>query len=457
MGIKLDWEIDARRGSTLSVGEDPQSRRRRRASQFRFVLALLALLALIAGVVGAVVLRLREVDGAIERMLRETAAAEVTALRLGDQTAFLDVQWQAMNDASVTARWIAQQTQHFDAYQALMQDPDREINLTGRVLDTAVEGQNGRVHLEEIIDGVPYGQVWFYWRFDEGWRHVPMAFSFWGDARTIQGEGFNIAYREVDSLVAAGIAAELPRWLSLTCAVFDCAGLPEVTIEIVPDEALVAGWSSGGSWQLRLPSPYIERARLDQPFDPSLRLKAATLWVDRWLAAFAAQAPSDAAYLRDAIGGYLIQQFTGIDTGSHLVSSLVDAYGADVLRRLRLVFAPQTSIGALRLAANEPLDVLRVDWRDFLAYRLNTEAEWISRRAESAFYALYDTGDPAALAAAQTRFAGAPPAGAAEVASAVVERTADGAVLLRAVVGVGGGATEAVTFRLVGGDWKRAS
>ena len=43
--------------------------------------------------------------------------------------------------------------------------------------------------VEEIIGGVPYGRVWFYWRYDDGWRHVPPDYTFWGDARTVEADG----------------------------------------------------------------------------------------------------------------------------------------------------------------------------------------------------------------------------------------------------------------------------
>ncbi|MBK8026486.1 MAG: hypothetical protein IPK19_35140 [Chloroflexi bacterium] len=457
MGIKLDWEIDARQGNTLRVGEDPDSKRQRRVTQFRFLLVLAIFVLAGAAIIGIVLLRLREVDGAIQRQLHTTVGAEVTALRLGDLTAFLDVQWRA-EDTSLTEVWIAEQTRSFDAYQALKQDASRSVNLTGRIIDTTIESQNGRVHVEEIVDGIPYGRVWFYWRFDEGWRHVPPAYGFWGQPHVAQGERFRVSYQDVDAPIAAAIAAELPRWIELTCGVFDCAPMPEWTVEIVPDDRLVAGWAADGSWRLRLPSPYIERARLDQPFDPSLKVTLATLWVDRWLSSYQASAPSDAAYLRDSIGSYLIEQLAGIDTGAHLLTSLADNYSVDVLRRIMLLLSPQTTIAAVGQAANQPLlGELNADWRDFLAYRLRAEAALIGQRAETAFYALYDTTDSGVMATAQSRFASGPSNTLVEVESALPEQSADGTVTLRATVIHSGGAAETVLFRLVEGVWKRAS
>lgn len=455
MGIKLDWELDAQRGVIERGGEDPDTKRQRRASQFRFFLTLVIFVLLGGGVVGVVALRLREVDQAIERQLRGSVEAEVTALRLGDETAYLRSQWQAEDDPSVTANWLARQEQNFAMYQALKQT--RQVNLTGQVLDVAVDGQNGRVRVEEIIDGVPYGRMWFYWRFDNGWLHVPPAYGFWGDPHEISGDHFVVQYRDVDASVAQAIAAELPRWYTVTCQTFDCATLPRLTVEIAPDEALVAGWSLDDPWHLRLPSPYIERARLDQPFDPSLRLTTAALLAERLTGSIQTNENTDAAFFRAAAGDYLIEQFAQVDTASHLVTSLVESYGPDALRRLLSIMSPQATIGALTLAANQPLDALRVDWRDFLTWRLRTENELIRAGAETAFYALYDPTDSNTLALAAQRFGAGASDDPVEVTSALLERADDGRAFLRAQAVVDGGAQTEVLFRLVDGEWKRAS
>ena len=44
--------------------------------------------------------------------------------------------------------------------------------VTGNVADATVDGPRGRAVVEEVIDGVSYRTVWFYWRYADGWRHV---------------------------------------------------------------------------------------------------------------------------------------------------------------------------------------------------------------------------------------------------------------------------------------------
>ena len=88
MSIKFDWEVEAEREHIPSAGEDPQAKRRRRRGQLRLLIIMLAVALLIGGVFAAIAVRLRYVDWQVENQLRDTIAAEVGALRLGDRAAF---------------------------------------------------------------------------------------------------------------------------------------------------------------------------------------------------------------------------------------------------------------------------------------------------------------------------------------------------------------------------------
>ena len=187
MGIRLDWDIEAEQEHhQQSGGEDPENRRRRRQARTRFLIVLFVMLGLIGGMVGAVILRLRQVEADIEQVVSDTTTAEVATLRLGDREAFMDMQRSATTD------WIQQQDANFSRYQALKQTTD--INLSGRIISVQVDGARARVQLEEIIGGVPYGHAWFYWRYDDGWRHVPPDYTFWGEAKTAQADNLLVKF-----------------------------------------------------------------------------------------------------------------------------------------------------------------------------------------------------------------------------------------------------------------------
>src|SRR5690606_7274368 len=117
------------------------------------------------GVVYLVLQRWEQVNQQLEQLLSDTVQAEVTAIRLGDLTAFEERQRSATGD------WANTQRQLFDDYQTLKTTSN--IVLSGHVVDAEIDGQRGRVQVEEIIDGVPYIQTWFYWRYEDGWFHVP--------------------------------------------------------------------------------------------------------------------------------------------------------------------------------------------------------------------------------------------------------------------------------------------
>lgn len=448
MGIRLDWEIEAEQDRRQqSAGEDPDAKRKRRRARLRFFLVLFIMLGLVGGAVGAVVLRLRQVDWEVEQQLRDTAAAEVAALRIGDRTAYLNIQRSATDD------WLQQQDANFARYQALKQSAD--VNLSGRVIDSAVDGARGRVQIEEIIDGVPYGHAWFYWRYEDGWRHVPPDYTFWGNPDTIEATGVTVRYQAVDEAVAQAVAASVSGWLQTGCGALGCS-LPPVVVEILPNRTLQIGWSDAGT--LQLPSPYATVARLDTPFDADMQMKAATALADHMVGSFNAVYPTDAYYLRQAMVSWLVKRFAQVETNSFLVSSLANQYGEASVGRLlsALQVNPAANVGVIAGVTGTSLDAANLDWRDFLTWRLSVENELNSARDQANFLALYDTSDEAARQQALARYTSGAITGAPTVVSVIAERDSAGTPVLRAVVQIGDQQQD-VNFRLVEGEWKRAS
>lgn len=456
MGIKLDWEIEAEQTHVKSAGEDPETRRKRRLARRRLLLLVVGVLALIGAVVGFLYLRLEQVEFEIEELLRNTVDAEIAALRLGDWQSF------ALAQRSASGDWMQRQEQTFQEYQQLKQE--RPVELTGRILDAAVDRQRARVAVEEIIDGVPYTRVWFYWRYDDGWRHVPPDYTFWGDVRRYDGTHAEVRYQSVDAPLAASLGPKLDQWLALGCAAVGCQTVPTVMVEIVPDEGLQLSWAETNPWLLQVPSPYLKRARSDQPFDLEQHFAVAGLLAERLVSLATNNMhpvyPADVYHLRQAVINWLVGSFVQMNTNSFLIASLAQNYGDAAVGRLLQTMQPDSTIQILNAVTGvSSLEQANLDWRDYLTWRLATENELIQRRDEANFLSLYDTRDERVREIAYQRLAATPLNLQKVVVSAPVEMSAEGVPQIRAVVQIGEDAAsrEEILFRLVDGGWKRAS
>jgi hypothetical protein len=458
MGLKLDWEIEAEQSQVRNSGEDEESRRRRRRARRRVLFLIVFVVLGFAAVGAGLVLRLRYVDSLVEQNLRDTVEAEVTALRIADRAAYLGLQRSASED------WMLAQEQNFNTYQALKAEQD--VQLTGNILDVTVDGNRARVRIEEIVDGVPYSRVWFYWQYAEGWRHVPPDFTFWGDVQTYSAEDVTVRARTVDAAVASAMSSQLALWIAQGCDIFGCATLPTISVEIVPSVQLEPSWSPANPWALQVPSPSVTRARMDMPFDASLQVPVAQLLAERLVAQAMDNEqpvyPADAVYLRSAVIDWLADRFVGLQSDSVLVQSLASQFGDNAVGRLVSTIQPTDDIrvlvGVTRAAS---LDATGLDWRDFLTWRLNVERELISRRDEAAVLALYDAGDDTARNLALARYGAVPSPDPLMVVAVSPEVDANGVAHLRARVQYAMGGVNAreeeVIFRLVGGTWKRAN
>ncbi len=463
MGIRLDWEIEAERDhQERSGGEDPETRRKRRRARIRFILAVALLLLLIGSAVGAVLIRLRQVDQQKEQVLRDSVTAEVAALRLGDHDAFMRMQ------RSASDQWIQEQEANFTRYQALKRT--ETVILSGNIIDATVDGMRARVELEEIINGVPYERVWFYWFYadtsstprsndpqdNDGWRHVPPDYTFWGDARTVQADNVLVRYNAVDEGVAQKVAPQVSSWLTTGCAVLACSSIPRLTVEIVPNPTLQAGWSPADLWTLQIPSPYVTAGRMDMPFDSSAQVSAANVIAERLVGDFNPTYPADAYYLRQAIISWLVKRFAQVETNSFLVSSLAEHFGDAAVGMLLHNLQPTSNVSIIASVTGTTLDGANLDWRDFLTWRLTVENDLIKRQDQANFLGLYDTSDTTVRDKAYARYAAGASSEAAVVMSAIAETAPNGTPQLRAVVQTGAQQSE-VTFRLADGIWRRAS
>lgn len=454
MGIRLDWEIESEQQHVRQkVGEDPASRRRRHRRRLLILTIPVVLLLIVAVVAAAVVFRLRQVDEQIENVLRDTVDAEIATLRLGDEQSFLGFQ------RSATDAWLTTQQQTFDNYQARKVGGD--IQLTGQILDVAIDHNRARVQVQEVLDGAPYVRTWFYWNYDDGWRHVPPDYTFWGDAATLKKDALMIRYQHVDEPLAQSLQETVTGWLQGGCAVLLCGPVPQVKIDIVAQPGLKTQWSADDPWLMQIPSPYTDLARADMPFDFALRFDVGTLLAERLVSVASGDLqpayPADAYYLRSAIVSWLVGRFVGIDTNAFLIDSLARNYGDEAVGRLLQTMPPDASASVINLVTGTAsLQAANLDWRDFLTWRLALEDELIARGDESSFLALYDTREGDVRAAAYNRFNAGEQAGQRTVTTITPETGPDGAFQLRATVETATGQTEAL-FRLVNGDWLRAN
>ncbi len=452
MGIRLEWEIESEQQLVRQkTGEDPVTRRQRRRRRFRLLLIPLVLFAIIAIIVGFVVWRLNEVEQQIETVLRDTVDAEIATLRIGDAQAFLDYQ------RSATETWLNAQRATFDAYQALKLE--NQIQLTGQILNVAVDDNRARVQVEEIINNTPYVRTWFYWQYGDGWRHVPPDYTFWGDAETLNAAQLTIRYQTVDAALAEAMQAKITGWLEFGCASLGCTNLSPLQVEIIPEVTLTTGWSVADPEVLHVRSPYVDLARLDQPLDFALQFDLANLVAQRLVQAATNDLqpvyPADVYYLQSAIVSWLVGRFAAIDTNSFLIDSLAQNYGNALVGDLARLLQPDSQIDLLSALVG-PLDEADLDWRDYLTWRLSLEDELIIRSDEGNFLTLYATGDDFVQQLAYQRYNAGPSGLNRVVATVQAETPIEGPFQLRAITDVDG-QQEAIVFRLVNGRWLRAN
>lgn len=471
MGIRLDWEIESDQRSIKGSGEDPNRKRARRGALLRLLILVGILLGAVAVVGYLIYDRLNEVDAEIERILRDTVESEVAALRISDRSAFLQYQWEG-SDA-----WLDVQQATFEDYeQRLRENPN--FQLTGNILDVTIDDPRARVEVQEIESGVPYTRLWFYYRFEQDtdedgladvwqWYHVPQDTTFWGESTTIETDRVLLRYNEFDQPLAEPLAQQIDGWITTACETIDCAGLPQITVDIETEDLNSRiQWSDSAIWRLEVLSPYTDRMRTDMPFSPALRSAAATLVAERltmYAAGFPTVAPNTAAdyFINTAIPSWMVGRFLQANTGADLVESLIQNYGPDALSQLLRTLQTDPRISALSQVGGLPLDQVNLNWRDFFQWRLEREGALIAAQNTNAVLELYDTRDQVVTDAMYARLNQPQPVEPIQVTSVTPTApspTGEAQFNVNARIGQADAASEVmVTFRLVDGVWKRAS
>jgi len=453
--IRLEWDIETQK-IEKSDSEDPRTKWARRRNLLRLFLLIGILLGAVAGGVLFIQNRLLEVEDQLDQLLRDTVRAEVAALRIGDFNTFINLQ------RSATDEWVNTQQINYQTYEQLK--VNSELRLTGNVLATEIEGQRGRAIVEEIIDGVPYANVWFYWRYADGWRHVPPDLTFWGEEQTIESDNLLIRYRTVDQLFSEELDTVVSDWLTQGCRILQCTQVPSLTIEVVTESPEQVLWIDEANWLLRIRSPYLNGARADKPFDDQLRLQVATLLAEHMVNAqtnyMVMTYPHDVYHLRQAVISYLVEQFAQVETNSFLMESIANQYGQDKIGQLVSLFTPTSDMSIIQQVVPAPLGQANLDWRDFITWRLVTEDELIARRSEGEWLNLYDTTDEAVRTAAYNRYNANIPLQNPVAIEQQMQTSVTGFPQLRVTVRVGADNNfrdEIILFNLVNNVWKRAS
>ena len=204
--IRFEWEVEA---DTIdqSDGEDPQLKRIRRRN-FQRMLLLIGLLA-VAVILGGLALHLRlvQAQNEIAQQLIDTIKVEVAALRIGDRSAFLQIQ-------SGDEAWLAAQSALFEHYEALK--AANVIELPGDILSVTIEGERARVLVREDVNGLPYARLSFYLLADGAWRHTAPDFTFWGERQRSESGRVVVQYRDADATFARQLSADLAKWSRLS-------------------------------------------------------------------------------------------------------------------------------------------------------------------------------------------------------------------------------------------------
>ncbi|MHB8630194.1 MAG: hypothetical protein ACYDBJ_28710 [Aggregatilineales bacterium] len=458
MSAKLDWQIEAER-TEQRAQEDPAVRRRRRQQRIILAVLTLAIIAVIVGVAGAIALRLNTVDTRLRQTLIDAAHAEIGALRIGDRQTFNGLM------RSLDTDWLTEQNKRFDRYQALK--AQGTLQFTDQISDgdVAIDGSRGRVLTTELVNGQTYHALWFYWRYSDGWRHVPSDLTFWGDPGEIDGQATTVQYDGLDAPLATALAERVERWWTAGCQYLNCAGLPHLTIHIEhQDSAPPPAWDGQSALTLDINSPLTvgDRVLADPPLSPDLEATIAGQITDKLFDQASGQltvnADADAAWLRRETIDWLTALLLGRGNVQQLsfMQSLSDHYGgAQAIVAVMRQLSPNADISTLSLALGQPLNLLNVDWREFFQWRLGLEKDLIQGGNQTRYLALWDVSVPSVATLAQERWA-SPNQALPQVQSATLAADPTLGTVATVHATLSGGSVT-LRFRVIAGTWKRLS
>jgi hypothetical protein len=468
MGIKLDWQVESEQTEVRAI-DDPEARRIRREARRRLLLIILGIVVVLGGLGAYLIWRVQRADNRLRQDLIDTALIEITALRIGDLSAYMEVQRSA-SDA-----FIFDQNAAFEQYQQLKQA--RRIEFTDEIVSAAINGKTGRVVAREIIDGVPYNVVRYYWHYEDsgganrtGWRRVPDDYTFWGRERAIDADHTRIEYFELDAPLARALAAKIEDWWTRGCALIACpAALPALTVEIVPQPpANAVEWSDG--WTLRIHSPLVDRARADIPLTPALEQVIAQRLGQR-LIATATTPPlpfTDAIWLRDDLARWLGEALLYGDAApGGFTESLIALYGANTAPNLLAALNNATMLDGFVFAVTGfqlpllPVDQLNaIRWESFFQWRLELETQLLTQPDGSgAFRDLYDlenvnAANNAAIRLESPQYAAL---GTPVVTGVTIQRDELSQTFAWAQVTRADGSADTIVWRAAGNTWKRVN
>ncbi len=456
MGVKLDWQIEAER-AYQRAGEDPQERQRRRMQRVRIIAFTAGFAGCICVIAALVWFRLYTVDNKLKQDLINTVQAETVALRIGDFAGFMAIQRTAPG-----GNWYEEESARFKRYQELKTKND--LKLLGNVVDATVDGPRGRVLIEEVINNVPYQTVWFYWRYSDGWRHVPTDYTFWGEAHTSTGKTTVVKYNQLDAALAQALTSRVERWWAEGCNTLGCRDLPRLTVEVAAEPSQQPHWDVERPNTLIVPSPLAgeDRARADVSIAPTLE-EAVAVRLGEQLVNIATGnlrpvPTADAAWIRQMTVEWLAASFVGRGDADRLsfMQSLKDHYGQPALASVIRALSPNADISIIGTALKQPIESLALDWRMFFQWRLDVEKTLLNpgRQDSNAFEALWDSANPQALEQMRLRQS-RPTQATPQVQSVAITRGSDG--VARANVEVtADNKPQTIAFRLVNGAWKRS-
>jgi hypothetical protein len=452
MAVKLDWQIEADHISQQDA-EDPELRRLRYRRRRQLIVAALILAVIVGTVGGLVIWRLDVVDRELKQALIEVAQAEAAALRIGDYPAFRAIH------KSDSQSWLNSQELLFKRYQVLKGVADFQI--TGQPISLAIRNWTGRVEMKEIINGVEYRTVWFYWRYAEGWRRVPNDYDFWGAEQTVSGHYVRVRYREMDAPTALNLALPLDKWWSEGCQLLSLNPCPTVTIAFRPQIDLNLGWEGN---TLLVPSPLVREDRaprngaLPGPMEDAVLVTLALRQLQLATGIAQPMGEGDVAWLYQTLAEWRAASFTGrLDAARHgLWQDLRTDRGAGGITAAARTLNPEFRLEMWESALGGPLELLDIDWRGYFQWRLDLERQYLAAGNLGAAERLWDVETPAARAEFNRRLA-SPNAPAGQVEQVMVQRGTDGQ--LRAFVQIVGDGSppQQVIFRLAGGTWKRTA
>jgi len=473
MGVQLDWDIESDNQNQAKQHTEDGQIKLQRYGRFIRLFAFITIIFIIAGlIIWFATERLQQVENRLEGLLRDTVQAEVASIRIGDISAFKNLQRSQSPD------WHLTQEVNFNRYQALKANSD--IQLTGRIESVEIDGTRARVVVEEIIEGVPYLRTWFYWRYDDeiqqtiengqviettvagGWYHVPPDYTFWGETLEIRLEYVTIRYQSLDESFAEAVATKSRQWFVLLCQVIDCNTLPTITFDIVANTLPEPIWTQeANQWQLIIPSPYATQARADMPLTSDIQLQISFQLVSRFMdtVLIEPQYPTDAYYLDSAIRSWLIGQFAEIETNSFLITSLASNYGVDRVGRLITQLQPTSSMAILaEIVGVNDVNEANLDWRDLLTWRIVTEYDLLALGDHTNYFSLYLMSDEAIARIATDRFNNAnDQLESPVVVRAVIGQSSTNTIQLQATVQDQQGTESIILYTLVDNFWLRSN